>query len=149
MTASSSAVASRVRTLDANEAVANMAYRASEVIAIYPITPASPMGEHADAWAADGRTHLWGAVPQVVEMQSEGGAAGAVHGALQAGQRTVSQLGFWLTTSFGAIETGFVAASIATWYYASDLGAVLGWTIGVTLTTAMVIAGLMRWRLKP
>lgn len=63
-------------------------------------------------------------------------------------QRTVSQLGFWLTTSFGAIETGFVAASIATWYYASDLGAVLGWTIGVTLATAMVIAGLLRWRLK-
>jgi pyruvate-ferredoxin/flavodoxin oxidoreductase len=75
----------RSRTLDANEAVADVAYRLSEVIAIYPITPASAMGEHADAWASDGRANLWGAVPDVVEMQSEGGAAGAVHGALQAG----------------------------------------------------------------
>ncbi len=74
-----------IRTMDANEAVAQVAYRASEVIAIYPITPASAMGEYADAWAADGRSNLFGAVPQVVEMQSEGGAAGAVHGALQAG----------------------------------------------------------------
>jgi hypothetical protein len=67
-------------------------------------------------------------------------------------QRTVSQLGFWLTTSFGAIETGFVAASIATWYYASvagNLGAVLGWTLGVTLATALLIAGLLRRRLNP
>jgi pyruvate-ferredoxin/flavodoxin oxidoreductase len=71
--------------MDANEAVASVAYRASEVIAIYPITPASPMGEHADAWSADKRLNLWGAVPDVVQMQSEGGAAGAVHGALQAG----------------------------------------------------------------
>ena len=63
-------------------------------------------------------------------------------------QRTVSQLGFWLTTSFGAIETGFVAASIATWYYADNLGAVLGWTIGVTLVTALAIAALLRSRLK-
>ncbi len=62
-----------------------MAYRTSEVIAIYPITPASPMGELADAWAASGRTNIWGDVPTVVEMQSEGGAAGAIHGALQAG----------------------------------------------------------------
>jgi len=64
-------------------------------------------------------------------------------------QKTVTQLGFWLTTSFGAIETGFVAASIATWYYKDDLAAVLGWTIGVTLATTLVIAGLLRWRLKP
>jgi pyruvate-ferredoxin/flavodoxin oxidoreductase len=75
----------RYQTLDANEAVARVAYRLSEVIAIYPITPASAMGEHADAWAADRRPNLWGTVPEVVEMQSEGGAAGAVHGALQAG----------------------------------------------------------------
>jgi pyruvate-ferredoxin/flavodoxin oxidoreductase len=72
-------------TVDGNEAVASVAHRANEVIAIYPITPASPMGELADAWSAQGRTNLWGMVPQVVEMQSEGGAAGAVHGALQAG----------------------------------------------------------------
>jgi pyruvate-ferredoxin/flavodoxin oxidoreductase len=71
--------------LDANEAVATVAYRLSEVVAIYPITPASAMGEHADEWSAKGRPNLWGAVPRVVEMQSEGGAAGAVHGALQAG----------------------------------------------------------------
>lgn len=80
----------RVRTLDGNEAVASVAYRLNEVIAIYPITPASPMGEHADAWAAAGRQNLWGTVPTVVEMQSEGGAAGAVHGALQTGSLTTT-----------------------------------------------------------
>ena len=78
------------RTLDANEAVAEVAYRLSEVIAIYPITPASVMGEFADAWSADRRANLWGTVPEVVEMQSEGGAAGAVHGALQAGALTTT-----------------------------------------------------------
>ncbi|HYX25650.1 MAG TPA: pyruvate:ferredoxin (flavodoxin) oxidoreductase [Thermoanaerobaculia bacterium] len=72
-------------TVDGNEAAASVAYRASEVIAIYPITPSSNMGELADEWAARGRPSLWGTVPQVIEMQSEGGAAGAVHGALQAG----------------------------------------------------------------
>ncbi len=72
-------------TVDANEAVASVAHRTSEVIAIYPITPSSAMGEHADAWSAKGRANVWGKVPSVVEMQSEGGAAGAVHGALQAG----------------------------------------------------------------
>ena len=72
-------------TIDGNEAAAWVAYRASEVIAIYPITPASPMGELSDAWSAAGIANAWGAVPQVIEMQSEGGAAGAVHGALQAG----------------------------------------------------------------
>jgi len=80
----------RHRTLDANEAVADVAYRLSEVIAIYPITPASIMGEHADSWSADRRPNLWGTVPEVVEMQSEGGAAGAVHGALQAGALTTT-----------------------------------------------------------
>lgn len=79
-----------IRTIDANEAVADIAYRLSEVVAIYPITPASVMGEHADQWAADGRANLWGNVPQVVEMQSEGGAAGAVHGALTAGALTTT-----------------------------------------------------------
>jgi pyruvate-ferredoxin/flavodoxin oxidoreductase len=78
------------RTLDANEAVADVAYRVSEVVAVYPITPASPMGEYADAWAADARPNIWGTVPNVVEMQSEGGAAGAVHGALQAGALTTT-----------------------------------------------------------
>ncbi|MFN6954850.1 MAG: pyruvate:ferredoxin (flavodoxin) oxidoreductase [Acetobacteraceae bacterium] len=76
--------------LDANEAVARVAYRLSDVVAIYPITPASAMGEHADAWAASGRPNLWGSVPDVVEMQSEGGAAGAIHGALQGGALTTS-----------------------------------------------------------
>ena len=80
----------RYRTLDANEAVADVAYRLSEVVAIYPITPASVMGEHVDAWSADGRTNLWGSIPEVVEMQSEGGAAGAMHGALQAGALTTT-----------------------------------------------------------
>src|SRR3989338_537149 len=72
-------------TIDANEAVAYVAYRTNEVIAIYPITPSSTMGEWADEWAAAGIKNIWGTVPTVVEMQSEGGAAGAIHGALQAG----------------------------------------------------------------
>ncbi len=71
--------------LDGNEAAARVAYALSEVISIYPITPASPMAEHSDDWAAAGRPNLWGAVPDVVEMQSEAGAAGAMHGALQKG----------------------------------------------------------------
>jgi pyruvate-ferredoxin/flavodoxin oxidoreductase len=71
--------------IDGNEATATIAHRLSEVCAIYPITPASAMGEWADEWSAQGRTNLWGTVPHIVEMQSEGGAAGAVHGALQLG----------------------------------------------------------------
>ena len=70
---------------DANEATAHVAYRYNEVIAIYPITPSSGMGEYADQWSAEGVPNVWGNVPTVIEMQSEGGAAGAVHGALQAG----------------------------------------------------------------
>ena len=72
-------------TLDANEAVAQVAHATNEVVAIYPITPASPMGEFCDTWAAQGRKNIFGKVPEVIEMQSEAGAAGAVHGALQAG----------------------------------------------------------------
>src|SRR5260221_7633248 len=72
-------------TLEGNEAVATVAHALSEVIAIYPITPSTPMGELSDAWSATGRVNLWGTVPLVVEMQSEGGAAGAIHGALQTG----------------------------------------------------------------
>src|SRR5436309_8761174 len=75
----------KFKTMDANEAVANVAYRLNEVIAIYPITPSSAMGEWADQWSSEGVPNIWGTVPQVVEMQSEGGAAGAVHGALQTG----------------------------------------------------------------
>src|SRR5688572_8472884 len=73
------------RCVDGNEAAARVAYAVSEVIALYPITPASPMGEHCDDWAAAHRPNLWGVVPDVVEMQSEAGAAGALHGALQKG----------------------------------------------------------------
>ncbi len=80
----------RMLTLDANEAAAHIAHLLSEVCAIYPITPASPMGEWADAWSAEGRKNLWGTVPQIVELQSEGGAAGAIHGALQAGTLATS-----------------------------------------------------------
>ena len=72
-------------TVDGNEATASVAYRASETVAIYPITPSSTMAELCDEWASRRRTNLWGAIPEVAEMQSEGGAAGAVHGALQAG----------------------------------------------------------------
>src|SRR5436190_10415364 len=70
---------------DANEAAAHIAYQLSEVIAIYPITPSSAMGESADQWTAQHRPNVWGTVPAVIEMQSEGGAAGALHGALQTG----------------------------------------------------------------
>jgi pyruvate-ferredoxin/flavodoxin oxidoreductase len=75
----------RFKTVDGNEAAASIAHRLNEVIAIYPITPASPMGEFCDAWSAEGRKNIFGTVPEVIEMQSEAGAAGAVHGALQAG----------------------------------------------------------------
>jgi pyruvate-ferredoxin/flavodoxin oxidoreductase len=71
--------------VDGNEAAARVAHKLAEVIAIYPITPASPMGELADAWSSTGERNLWGQVPEIVEMQSEAGAAGVVHGALQAG----------------------------------------------------------------
>ena len=77
-------------TVDGNEATASVAHRLSEVIAIYPITPSSPMGEFADEWSAVGKRNIWGSVPHVVEMQSEGGAAGAVHGALQGGALTTT-----------------------------------------------------------
>ena len=77
-------------TLDGNEAVARVAHKLNEVIAIYPITPSTPMGELADAWSAQGKANLWGTVPLVVEMQAEGGAAGAVHGALQTGSLTTT-----------------------------------------------------------
>ncbi|RME41103.1 MAG: pyruvate:ferredoxin (flavodoxin) oxidoreductase, partial [Planctomycetota bacterium] len=85
-------------TIDGNEAAAYVAHQVSEVIAIYPITPSSPMGELADEWSAQGRTNIWGTVPTVTEMQSEGGAAGAVHGALQTGA-----LGTTFTASQGLL----------------------------------------------
>ncbi|PYX24182.1 MAG: pyruvate:ferredoxin (flavodoxin) oxidoreductase [Acidobacteria bacterium] len=75
----------KFKTMDANEAVAHVAYRLNEVIAIYPITPSSPMGEWADEWASQSLPNIWGTIPHVAEMQSEAGAAGAVHGALQTG----------------------------------------------------------------
>jgi pyruvate-ferredoxin/flavodoxin oxidoreductase len=80
----------QIVTVDGNEAAASVAHRVSEVIAIYPITPSSSMGELSDEWSAHGRRNVWGVVPDVVQMQSEGGAAGAVHGALQAGALTTT-----------------------------------------------------------
>src|SRR5512133_52077 len=80
----------RMVTMDGNEAVASVAHRINEVIAIYPITPSSNMGEWADEWSAKGQKNIWGTVPSVSEMHSEGGAAGAVHGALQAGALTTT-----------------------------------------------------------
>jgi len=77
-------------TIDGNEAAAYVAHKVNEVIAIYPITPSSPMGEHADAFSAGGEKNIWGTVPLVAEMQSEGGASGAVHGALQTGALTTT-----------------------------------------------------------
>jgi pyruvate-ferredoxin/flavodoxin oxidoreductase len=85
-------------TIDGNEAAAYVAYRVNEVIAIYPITPSSPMGEWADQWSSEGLPNIWGTVPHVIEMQSEGGAAGALHGALQAGS-----LGVTFTASQGLL----------------------------------------------
>lgn len=75
---------------DGNEAVARIAHKTNEVCAIYPITPASPMGEHVDVYSAKGKKNIWGNIPRIVEMQSEGGAAGAVHGSLQAGALTTT-----------------------------------------------------------
>ena len=83
-------IMNKFATIDGNEAVARVAYPLNEVIAIYPITPSSSMGEWADAWAAGGNRNLWGTIPSVVEMQSEGGAAAAVHGALQTGSLTTT-----------------------------------------------------------
>ncbi|MBE0659202.1 MAG: pyruvate:ferredoxin (flavodoxin) oxidoreductase, partial [Bryobacteraceae bacterium] len=77
-------------TLDGNEAAAYVAHQTNEVIAIYPITPSSPMGEWSDQWSSEGKPNIWGVIPSVIEMQSEGGAAGAVHGALQAGSLTTT-----------------------------------------------------------
>ncbi len=77
-------------TIDGNTAAAHIAYAFSEVAAIYPITPSSPMGEFADSWASTGRKNLWGKKVEIMEMQSEAGAAGAVHGALSAGALTTT-----------------------------------------------------------
>ena len=90
-------------TVDGNEAAAHVAYRVSEVIAIYPITPSSPMGEFSDAWSAANMKNIWGTIPTVAEMQSEGGAAGAVHGSLQSGA---------LTTTFTASQGLFLMIPI-------------------------------------
>src|ERR1039457_2587494 len=76
---------SQMVILDGNQAPASVAYRPSEVVAIYPITPSSPMAEWADQWRSEGKKNIWGALPIVEELQSEGGASGALHGALQAG----------------------------------------------------------------
>jgi len=80
----------KIKTIDGNEAVAAVAHKINEVIAIYPITPSSPMGEFADSWSAQGEKNIWETIPQVIEMQAEGGAAGAVHGALQTGALTTT-----------------------------------------------------------
>jgi pyruvate-ferredoxin/flavodoxin oxidoreductase len=77
-------------TVDGNEAAASVAFRLSEAIAIFPITPSSPMAELCDEWASHGKTNLWGVIPEIAEMQSEGGAAGALHGALQAGAQATT-----------------------------------------------------------
>ncbi|MBZ0256059.1 pyruvate:ferredoxin (flavodoxin) oxidoreductase, partial [bacterium] len=83
-------MARRMVTLDGNQAAAHVAHKINEVCAIYPITPSSPMGEFSDQWSSDGKTNIWGVVPDVVELQSEGGASGSVHGSLQAGALTTT-----------------------------------------------------------
>jgi pyruvate-ferredoxin/flavodoxin oxidoreductase len=84
------AATNSIMTVDGNEAAASIAYRTNEVLAIYPITPSSPMGELCDAWSNQGRPNVWGNVPEIIEMQSEAGAAGTVHGALQGGALTTT-----------------------------------------------------------
>ena len=79
-----------IRTMDGNEAAAHVAFKTNEVIAIYPITPATPMGEWADMWSVKKQKNIWGDIPKIVEMQSEGGAAGTVHGSLQNGALTTT-----------------------------------------------------------
>ena len=81
---------SQTLTIDGNQAAAEIAHMTNEVIAIYPITPASPMGEWADEWSSRNRPNLWGSIPTITEMQSEGGAAGTIHGSLQAGALTTT-----------------------------------------------------------
>ena len=88
----------KMSIVDGNEAAASVAFRLNEVIAIYPITPSSPMGEWSDQWNSEGKKNIWGAIPEVIEMQSEGGAAGALHGALQGGA-----LGTTFTASQGLL----------------------------------------------
>src|SRR5438132_3306939 len=83
-------MANRMVTIDGNEAAAHVAYKTNEVIAIYPITPSSAMGEQADEWAAKDQKNIWGMTPIVRELQSEGGAAGTVHGSLQTGALTTT-----------------------------------------------------------
>src|SRR5262245_16982099 len=90
MSTTTSATPNRTVTIDGNEAAAYVSYKTNEVIAIYPITPSSPMGESADAWSAANQKNIWGMRPLVREMQSEGGAAGVVHGSLQTGSLTTT-----------------------------------------------------------
>ena len=97
------------RALEGNEAVARVAYAVSEICSIYPITPSSPMAEAADVWSAQGETNLWGQVPDIIEMQSEGGAAGTAHGALQTGALTTT-----FTASQGRVARRFSGVSVAT-----------------------------------
>ncbi len=80
----------KMKSMDGNQAAAHVAYAFTEVAAIYPITPSSPMAEHADEWSAHGKKNIFGDVINVIEMQSEAGAAGAVHGSLQAGALTTT-----------------------------------------------------------
>jgi pyruvate-ferredoxin/flavodoxin oxidoreductase len=95
------------KTIDANEAAARVAYRLNEVMAIYPITPSSPMAEWCDQWASEGKPNLWETIPAIFEMQSESGAVANVHGALQTGS---------MATTFTAPTTstkGFVAGGLS------------------------------------
>ena len=94
-------------TIDGNEAAAYVAHKTNEVIAIYPITPSSPMGEWSDQWSAELKSNIWGAVPTVIEMQSEGGASGALHGALQAGALSTT-----FTSAQGLPRTSIVTVCV-------------------------------------
>ena len=125
----------RHECVDGNEAAAAVAYALSELVALYPITPSSPMGEHADAWAASGRTNLWGMVPRVVEMQSEGGAAGALHGALQTGALATtftSSQGLLLMLPKASVRPPAITVSVS----AFDLS----WTVNVTVERGQAFA---------
>ena len=102
---SSGSTKRRMVTIDGNAAAAHVAHATNEVIAIYPITPSSAMGEISDDKTAKGKVNIWGTVPSVTEMQSEGGAAGAVHGALTAGALTTT---FTASQGLSADDTEYV-----------------------------------------
>ena len=114
-------MAKKYLSMDGNQAAAHVAYAFSEVASIYPITPSSPMAEHAEAWAANGMKNIFGSPVNVIEMQSEAGAAGAVHGALQGGALATT-----FTASQGLLLMFFISVAIPSISLSGHIGGMLG-----------------------